>query len=299
MATIDVVIPTYQNLGELRVCLASLAAQDRQDFRVLVCVDGSTDGTTEYLSGTTFPFRLQVLTHADGANHRAAAARNLALPYLDAEFLLFLDSDMQLAPDGLSRHLDVLGAPDIVSIGGVVYLNARANLWGRYLMTRGKHKRGPGELVRAIDFTTQNSALRTEAFRAVGGFDASFVEYGGEDTELALRLRRDRGVRFLYNAAARADTLEKKSVEQRLVDLRRYGGTNLRKLRKLYPDEPGPFWIDRLDSTRLRDRLLRWCMNPLSDRLARALLPIAPFKIQKQALNYLTLRAIWRGFIES
>jgi hypothetical protein len=39
-------------------------------------------------------------------------------------------------------------------------------------------------------------------------------------------------------------------------------------------------------------------MNPINDRIADALLPLAPFAIQEQLINYMLIRAICRGYLE-
>ncbi len=53
------------------------------------------------------------------------------------------------------------------------------------------------------DFYSGNASLRTEAMRAVGGFDESFTVYGNEDVDLSLRLRAA-GVELGYDPAALA-----------------------------------------------------------------------------------------------
>lgn len=298
MPAFDVIVPTYDNLVELRACLDALATQRMRDFAVFVCVDGSTDGTAKYLEESEFSFPTQTLEHPDGANHGRAAARNLALPHLTSEYVLLLDSDMRLAPDALARHLELLSQRDCVSVGDVVYLNGRENLWARYLETRGKGKYHPGAEIAPLDFVTANTALRTEDLLAVGGFDETLTGYGGEDTELGLRLASMKGKRFVFNAGARALTVEDKTVEQGLAELHRYAATNLPAIRRRHPDLPAPFWIDRLESGRLRDRALRACLNRLSDRLVDLVLPVAPFAIQRQLLNYKVIRTVFSGYSE-
>jgi glycosyltransferase involved in cell wall biosynthesis len=295
---IDVVVPTYDNRVELLACLDALSHQGVEPLRVLVCVDGSTDATIEALAAYDGPLEVEVLEHSDRSNHGRAAARNLALRRLMADNVLFLDSDMELATDGIRRHLEVLGRASTVSIGDVSYRNCRENLWARYLMTRGKHKYPPGSVVGPLEFHGSNVAMRTEDLRAVGGFDPELSEYGGEDTELALRLAGRRGLRFVYNTSARAEATEHKLVDEALGQLRRYGATNLRAIRRKHPGPPAPFWLDRLESRRTRDRLFRLLLNPISDGVARTLLHVPAFAIQRRALDYLVLRSVWRGYLE-
>lgn len=296
MADFDIVIPTYNNRTELVRTLRSLPPVSGVDYRVLVCVDGSTDGTVKAMRNAGHPFELIVLEHPDRQNRGRAAARNLALPHLQSEFTIFLDSDMRLAPNALAKHLDVLRT-GTVSVGDVIYEGDERNLWARYLGTRGHNKARHGQRIRPLDFHTANTAVRTEDVLALGGFDESLTGYGGEDTELGLRLA-GLGRSFVFNAAAKAYTGETKTVDEGLRQLRRYAQTNLRTIRAKHPDGPAPFWIDRLESRRHVDRALRFLLNPLSDRLVDALFPRVPWALQRRLLNYKVIRTVFAGYRE-
>ena len=294
----DIVIPTYQNLAELRVCIDSLRRQDRSDFRVLVCVDGSTDGTAEFLTTVLTPFPLLTLTHPDRANHGRAATRNLALAHLRAAVVIFLDSDMVPGPGLVEAHRSLVTRQACVSVGAIRYANAAANDWARYLATRGAQRAEGGAVLRPLDFVPANSAVRSVDLLAVGGFDERLVGYGGEDTELGLRLAAERGIPFVFNAEARAATVETKTMAEGLAQLDRYARSNLRTVRSRQPDGPAPYWLDRLESGRVPDRALRGLMNPISDAIARVVIRLAPWPLRRSAINYLVLRTVWHGYRE-
>jgi GT2 family glycosyltransferase len=139
--------------------------------------------------------------------------------------------------------------------------------------------------------------MRTADLLAVGGFDESFTGYGGEDTDLGLRLA-DRGLTFVFNAAARATTVERKTVDDGLRQLDQYARTNLRRLRRSHPSGPAPYWLDRFESPRTGDRILRAMMNPLTDAVVGAVEPVVPFALRRRLLDYRVLRTVWRGFRE-
>jgi GT2 family glycosyltransferase len=294
---IDVVIPTFNNRAELQDCLASLAAQGN-DVRAIVCVDGSIDGTRAYLTSTTWSFETVVLEHPDQKNHGLAAARNLALPHLEATYVLFLDSDMVLAPHAIDRHLDLVTSRQCISVGKTTYLNASANLWSRYVASRGKHKAAPGAEMSPLYFDAENAMMPARLILAVHGFDEAFKTYGLEDTELGLRLEAT-GVPIIFNAEAMASTVETRSVAEGLELLYELGRVNLPKVRERHPEAAAPFRINQLESPRLRDRAFRSLMNPVSDLLARLMLPIAPWTIQRRLIAYLVIRAVWRGYSEA
>lgn len=294
VALLDVVVPTFNNLGELRACLDSLAT-DPHELRVLICVDGSTDGTVAFLNELQFPHELKVLEHDDRRNRGRAAARNLALGALTSPTTLLLDSDMQLAPGAIAAHLAMLENPAAISVGDVVYENARASLWARYLATRGKNKTGHGGSLSPLYLASGNVALPSEALLKAGGFDPQLSSYGLEDTELGIRLSA-LGYRLLFNASAVATTVDTTTVMEALQEMRRLGAENLPRVRRAHPTGPAPFWIDRFSSRRLRDRLLRFLINPLTDVVVGALLLFSPFWLQRRLLNYQVLRAVWRGY---
>jgi GT2 family glycosyltransferase len=249
------------------------------------------------IRATPFPFEVAVLEHADRANHGRAAARNLALPHLRSEVVLLLDSDMRLAPEAIERHLAVLARPGVVSVGDVVYENAATNVWACYLATRGKNKYAPASRIRPLDFATGNTALRSADLLAVGGFDEGFTGYGGEDTDLGLRLA-ERGLSFVFNAEAFATTVERKTVDEGLRQLDAFARTNLRRIRWAHPSGAAPYWLDRLESRRLRDRIMRALMNPMTDAVVRVVEPVAPFALRRRLLDYRVLRTVWRGYVE-
>jgi GT2 family glycosyltransferase len=294
VAVLDIVVPTFNNLGELQRCLESLA-EDPHVVRVLVCVDGSTDGTQAFLKGLPFPHELHVLEHPDLRNHGRAAARNLALQSLTSPRTLLLDSDMRLAPGAIEAHLEMLNDPAAISVGDVAYDNAKTSLWARYLATRGKNKTHHGGHLSPLYLASGNVALPSDALVKAGGFDPQLASYGLEDTELGLRLA-ELGYRLFFNGAAVATTVESKTVTEALQEMRRLGRENLPRVRRSHPGGPAPFWIDRFESHRLRDRMLRSLMNPVTDALAGALLSVSPFWLQRRLLNYQVLRAVWRGY---
>jgi glycosyltransferase involved in cell wall biosynthesis len=296
---LDVIVPTFQNLDELRECLAALDQQSSVELRVLVCVDGSTDGTLEWLSSAAFGFELIVLTHPDGRNHGRAQARNLALPHLRNEWLLLLDSDMRLEPGAAARHCALLSERDCVSVGAIEYRRTEGNLWARYLNTRGRNRYRDGATLSFNQFVTANSALSSTDFVRLGGFDWDLETYAGEDTEFAYRLATKGGRPFVYNSAALAWTVEDKTVEQAMAQFRAYGRTNLRTIHRKHPAMPHVFMTDRLGSLRLRDRMFRAVLNPSTDALARILLRWGPFAIQRRVLNYQVIRAVTSGWCEA
>jgi glycosyltransferase involved in cell wall biosynthesis len=292
----SVVIPTYNNLPELQGCLRALDALPEQDFEVLVGIDGSTDGTEEWLLSADFHFPLKALTHPGKGNEGRSATRNLALPHVQGEYTLFLDSDMEATPDLFRSHLAVLEQGNAVSIGTVRYRNRKDNLWVRYTAGRGVGKYPHLSEVPFNYFITANSALPTRFFTGCGGFDAKIRHYGGEDMELGYRMHQRFAPRYFHNTDAVVETTQPKTLDEALVQLREYGGTGLPYISQKWPDLGGTYWVDRIGGRGLKNALFNWLTRPGFRGIARTLLRISPFPVQKLLINYLVISYVHEGY---
>lgn len=292
----SIIIPTFNNLPELRHCLESLGKQSVRDFEVCVCIDGSTDGTQYWLDSWEPWFPVHVLNHPDGLNHGRAAARNLALPVIQGTFTLFLDSDMVLAPDALEAHFRILDDSKRVSIGTVRYRNAKHNPWARYTAERGVGKFRHGELVPYLYFITPNTAVPTDWLRQLDGFDENLYTYGGEDTELGFRLNAAFRPLFTFNDQAIAETIQDKPLRVALAQLRRYGENGLTYIVRKHPEMKSVFWVYRCERKTLSDILFEWCTARLFHEICLVFSGMLPFFLQRHLFNYLVISAVHQGY---
>jgi GT2 family glycosyltransferase len=172
-------------------------------FEVVVVVDGSTDGTDEFLRALRTPFRL---TAAFQANAGPAAARNHGVGLAQGEFILFVDDDVMAQPDLIYQHLltHQKYSEPIVVVGPMLTPTdfrldpcvrwEQAMLYKQYdAMKRGLYQPTHRQ------FHTGNASLRREVLQAAGPFDERFRR--AEDIELAHRLARS-GIGFVFNEQA-------------------------------------------------------------------------------------------------
>ena len=177
----SVVIPTYNRLPILQKCLAALEQQSfDQPYEILVVDDGSTDDTVNFLRSHSDQYpHVKVLTQ----NHKAAAAaRNLGIDTAQGEYIVFVDSDIIVTPDYLAGHAEALAGED------------RAFTYGRLINTADFANPSSAHtdfiFFPAAYFDTCNAAIAKKWLIAAGKFDSQFNEYGWEDLELGIRLRK-------------------------------------------------------------------------------------------------------------
>jgi hypothetical protein len=104
----SIVIPTYNRLPILQKCLDALESQteyseaDIENYEVVVVDDGSTDGTLEVLASQAARYpHLKLLKQSHAG---ATSARNLGVKQAVGDTVVFIDSDMVVAPTFLAAH---------------------------------------------------------------------------------------------------------------------------------------------------------------------------------------------------
>ncbi|MGK7922933.1 MAG: glycosyltransferase family 2 protein [Trichodesmium sp.] len=184
----SVIIPTYNRKPILEKCLRALESQvyDQliSEYEVIVVDDGSTDDTISYLKAkaTEFP-HVQLLTQS---HQGPAAARNLGVEKAKGDFIIFIDSDLVVTDSFLQSHANTL-----VKYGKE---SNRIFTYGRVINTCNFDfpTSEPYKLTdfSAAFFATGNVAIARHWLIEAGLFDTSFQQYGWEDLELGVRLKK-------------------------------------------------------------------------------------------------------------
>lgn len=254
---ISLIVTTYEWPQALLRVLECLERQRDDNFEVIVADDGSGPATAEavrqFRQGSRMAIRHSWQPHE---GFRAAESRNRAVLASRGDYLIFLDGDCLARADFLAAHRE-LAEPGWFVAGNRALLSERftrellpsaaavadwsarplggwlgARLRGDVnrlapmlrLPARWQRKNKPREWRGA---KTCNLAVWREDFLAVDGFDESYVGWGHEDADLAVRLIRSgiqrkegrfaASVLHLWHAAAPRQGLSDN--EQRLADV--------------------------------------------------------------------------------
>ncbi len=188
------VIPTYNRCESVCRALASLAHQrGAPAFEAVVVVDGSTDGTAEALGGLALPFTLRVL---EQPNRGAAAARNAGWRAAAGRIVLFLDDDMEPAPDVVARHVAAHCRGAHAVTGAIAphpesrrsMLTDTVDAW---YVRFAEEVRARPRTPRFDEIITGHLSVQRHVLEALGGFDEHFTRsgsYGNEDVDLGYRM---------------------------------------------------------------------------------------------------------------
>jgi glycosyltransferase involved in cell wall biosynthesis len=183
---VTVVIAAYNVARFVRQSVESALAQSLNNIEVIVIDDGSTDNTQSILR--TFSDHRLILLRQE--NSGVSAARNVGLALARAPYVFFLDADDILTRDALAHMVATLDQrPDRIACFGHHIKIAED---GAELSTRSylRWKMLPaGDTLRNLiskNFISGAICVRTEAARAVGGFNAALAL--GEDWEFWCRL---------------------------------------------------------------------------------------------------------------
>jgi GT2 family glycosyltransferase len=199
----SIIVATYNRPRQLTACLAALSRLDypRESFEVIVVDDGSDTPLDEVVAQFRAAMDVTLLRQP---NSGPAAARNAGAAEARGRFLAFTDDDCAAARDWL-RALEarLTAARDPLIVGGRVVNVLTDNLFATasQLIVDVGCAYHNGDAERARFCTANNFAVRTEQFRAIGGFDENFRIAASEDREFCGRwLQRGYRIAYAYDA---------------------------------------------------------------------------------------------------
>ncbi|MBJ7600211.1 glycosyltransferase [Candidatus Nephthysia bennettiae] len=200
----SICIPSYNRKELLLATLRSLNQQSAppDTYEVIVADDGSSDGTVEALADLRTRYRLRWFTQP---NAGPAAASNAAAEMAENEVLIFLDADQVCSLEMVAVHLETHEREGNVFVQGLYPLaegyrsRAASLLYERELLSALEPIDRPHPA--SPHMWSAQVSVRRSVWKEVGGFDSSFREYGGEDTDFGLRVAA-MGIRFLFDPRA-------------------------------------------------------------------------------------------------
>ena len=119
--TVNIIIPVFNRLKETKKIISNLRIQDTdEEIKILIIDDGSTDGTSEWLSSQEDLFFLR----GNGKLLRGGAI-NLGINYIiknrpKDEWILFINNDVEVKKDYLNNLLKIAKKNYPAAVGSVI-----------------------------------------------------------------------------------------------------------------------------------------------------------------------------------
>jgi glycosyltransferase involved in cell wall biosynthesis len=212
---ISIVVTTYNRDDALDAVLRALSRQDDRDFEVIVADDGSGPATKALIEGWVprFPAPLRHVWQEHNG-FRAAEVRNRAIVASTGDYVVFLDGDCLPRRDFVATHR-ALAEPGWFVAGNRILLSRtltedilrnrrEPETWSLGTFVRERLRGGINRLLPLVRFPIAGwrkaVAHRWEGCRScnlavwradldrVDGFDAAFMGWGKEDSDLVVRL---------------------------------------------------------------------------------------------------------------
>jgi len=177
---VSVIIPTYNSDRFLVKCLESLERQAWKNLEVLVVDDGSTDSTLEIAK----KHKCKVIGNPKKGR---AEAKNEGIRRSLGEYLLFVDSDMELTRNVIGECVEL--ANEDPYIGGIVIPehSVGSSFWVK--VRDFERSFYSGSIVESARF------FPAELAKEVGGFEEGLVFF--EESTLPYKIQREKHVIFL------------------------------------------------------------------------------------------------------
>ena len=197
----SLVVATFNRRDTLQEVLPTLLDQTwpAEDYEILLCDAGSTDGTRELVEDLARP-NLRFLPGADSGR---GGARNRGIREARGQVVLFTDADILADRDLVAQHARLHALyPGHAVVGCEVQVSSLEEYrdFRTDPQAHARHK-PTREFLPWHYFLTGNASVARETLLEVGLFDESFTGYGHEDLELGYRLLK-KGLRIRYAAQA-------------------------------------------------------------------------------------------------
>ena len=185
----SILIPTYNNLEYLKVCINSIRKNSKFNYQIIVHVNEGKDGTLDYIKDSNLEF-----TFSD-QNIGMPKALNKASKLSKNDFILISHDDFYYCPgwdEELMNNVNIINHKNFYLSSTMVGAGQVSFDAGQTIETFDELKLLKNlEKIKTIDFqgTTKCPGLiHKEIWERVGGWSEEFSPTGGDDTDFAMKL---------------------------------------------------------------------------------------------------------------
>ncbi len=183
--SVSVVIPTWNRATSLEEAVRSALAQTIRPLEVLVCDDGSEDGSEGIVRSIGDP---RVRWIPGDHSGRPAIPRNRGIGVACGEWLAFLDSDDTWLPEKLEKQLSLAAESGCRAVCSNAYQRVPGKGEDGLLLERMADRIAFDDLLRGNHVICSSTLVETSIVRRASGFPEAIEMRGFEDYALWLRI---------------------------------------------------------------------------------------------------------------
>tara|TARA_Y100001970_G_scaffold240089_1_gene302571 strand:+ start:589 stop:1491 length:903 start_codon:yes stop_codon:yes gene_type:complete len=277
--TISIIVPCYNSentiFGTINAIKDSIS-DCTLDLRweIIAINDGSTDNTKSILEKTE---NITLINHP--SNQSLSSARNTGVKKSTGAYIAFIDADIKISKKWFLEMLTVLEKNlEVIGVTGtlVPWSEGQMSPLKKYLFSRyrGQQPVSKDSALNYKSFVFSNTIIRKTILDEVGVFDESLNHYGGEDTELAIRIN-SKFPNAMRKLKSKSVHLTNKSLQQYLNNMFDYGQHNFPKIIQKHPNyknELGYKYVNSLLGKVIFNRLTVSCIKGLLNIIKHPLL---------------------------
>ena len=288
--SIDVIVPCYNVDQHIEKCILSLVSQSysKTNYHCYFINDGSTDKTAEILNKYNKEDNITIIHHRQ--NKGLSAARNSGIRKSTSDLVAFLDGDMAVREDWLESYLSYFNR-NIVAVMGdnIPPKDAILNPIEKYYFSkvRGARQFSNGSKISFQYMLYGNAMIKKKVLIECGMFDENIKKYGGEDTDLSIRIWEKFPNQFVFSNQSPSIHFQRRTLEEFCNQLREYGENNFFLLAKKYPNYSTELGTDLINS--FRGVLI---FNPIIKIIIKLIYLIFPFQI---VIRYMVIDSVICG----
>lgn len=223
---VSIIVPTYNGLNKVKAIIPCLENQSATIEELLFVIDGSTDGTLEFLENYVSSLPLRFVYQA---NKGRAAVRNRGAKEAKGELLIFFDDDTLPATDCVQSHIDHhLRIGNTACVGECIdkiTKDSKDFQWFKYsLVLQWNNQLSQQQPLpkENILIAAANFSISKELFFKLGAFDEKLND--AEDLDLAIRCYLSNTPIYYLNSAKaiHVDNITCKSYITRQLSYKKY-----------------------------------------------------------------------------
>ena len=188
----SVVVPSRGGVRRLPILLGALHRQDRDDFEVILVLDGDIDRSRQAAErfSASFGDRLRIVEFPE--NRGRVAALNAGFEKAQGHVLIRCDDDFEPAPGYVDAHVTAHAQSTAVGVVGLPHNRFADTLYARaYGRARDGQFREEAYARPETDhwrYWASNCSLTRVTYQRVGPYDPDYRAYGWEDVDYGYRL---------------------------------------------------------------------------------------------------------------